>query len=98
MIDPDGVAEIIGFTAEDFFARHLTGVLDREGVIEILGTDSLPRVAKIYRSEETGLFEFFTFTAERINFDVTNNNHRYKISFVSDSEGKRTIFKGVIDE
>jgi hypothetical protein len=98
MIDPDGVAEIIGFTAEDWFARHQLPVLDADGVQEILGSDGLPRVARIYRSELSQLFSIFMTTSERINFDATTDNRRYKVSFISDGEGKKTISKFVIDE
>ena len=98
VLDPDGLAEIVGFTAEDWFARILTTVLDADGVREILGTDGQPRKAIVYKASLEGLAQFFTITAESIIFDEEQNNARYKVSYVEQTEFPRSIFKFTIDE
>ena len=96
VLDPDGLAEITGFTAEDWFART-SSVLDADGVREILGTDGQPRKAIVYKAVLDGTFEFLTITAENVFFDESGNA-KYKVSFVDDKEQVRSISKFIIDE
>ena len=96
VLDPDGLAEITGFTAEDWFART-SSVLDADGVREILGTDGRPRRANIYKAVLDATFEFLTITAENVYFDESGNA-KYKVSFVDDKEQVRSISKFIIDE
>ena len=98
MIDPDGVAEILGYTCEDWFAVVKTKTIDTDGVCEILGSDGIGRIANIYRSDIEEVFTLWRQTPYRINIDTTKTDQRYKISFVGKAEGKRTISKMVVDE
>jgi hypothetical protein len=96
VLDPDGLAEITGFLAEDFFARS-GGVIDPDGVREILSTDGVPRQVIIYKSGLDQLASVLTITAESVIFDQ-DGRVRYKTSFLDDTEMKRSIFKFPADE